>query len=262
MSTRGSICRARASRKMTAALGFWTSSFSSCAWLIPSSSLSPRIFFPNDTPNASLREGLRNADSGRSEDDEHEGRENEQHEREKHLDRRLVRGLLGPLPALHAKLVGLYTQHLRDADTQLLGLNDGVDERGQLLDADALFEFRHRLSAHLAHRDVAQHARQLLGQRPATLLRHAGETGFHAGRDQVHRVWHGADHHLLAGLDLALKPDAGKDPAEGGKHNDEDQLLNEEAAGKDDEHDEAQSREYREQHAPEGKVALERHRVA
>ena len=67
--------------------------------------------------------------------------------------------LLGPLPALRSKLVGLHAQHLRDADTQLLCLNNAVNKRGQLLDTDALFELGHRLSTHLAHRNVTQHVR-------------------------------------------------------------------------------------------------------
>src|SRR5439155_24658360 len=234
---------------------------------MPSSSRSPRIFFPSVTPYVSLSHGLRDPDDSRSEDDEQEGREDEQHEREEHLDRRFVGRLFGPLPALRSELVGLHTQHLRDADTQLLSLNNAVNKRGQLLDSDALFEFPHRLSPHLAHRNVAQHAGELLSQRAAALLRYAGkggiqtEAGLHAGRDQIHRVRHGADYHLLAGLDLALEPDTREDEAEGSKHDDENE-LHKEAAGKAHEHDQARSRARGADDAPEGEVALEGHRVA
>src|SRR5205809_4638696 len=42
--------------------------------------------------------------------------------------------------------------------TTLFRSNNAVNKSGQLLDSDALFEFRHRLSPHLAHRNVTQHA--------------------------------------------------------------------------------------------------------
>ena len=85
-------------------------------------------------------------------------------------------------------------KHLRDADTQLLGLDDRVDEVRQFVDADALAELLQGLAAQLTHRHVAQHALQLVGEGTVALLGDARErgvqteAGFDAGRDEVQRV--------------------------------------------------------------------------
>ena len=74
--------------------------------------------------------------AGPSSDDEHR-REDEEDGREDHLDRRLHRLLLGGGLAADARVGGLDAQDAAERDAELVGLDDGADERGQLGRVDA-----------------------------------------------------------------------------------------------------------------------------
>ena len=101
---------------------------------------------------------------------------------------------LRPLAPLGPKLVRLYPQHLSDPYTQLLGLYHRVNEVGQFVNADSLFQVDHRLATKLAHRHIPQHVGQLGGEGAFRLVRDAGEGGVQsqarldAGSHEVKRV--------------------------------------------------------------------------
>ena len=81
---------------------------------------------------------------------------------------------LGALAAQHAHLIGLDGEHLRDADAELLGLDQRGDELGQVGDIGAVHHVLQRLAARPADPHLGHHARQLGAQRVVRLLDHAG----------------------------------------------------------------------------------------
>ena len=110
-------------------------------------------------------------DRCRAQDDDEHCREDEQHQRDDHLDRRLLRLLLRPLLALGAQLVGLNSHDTPEADPGMFGLNDGVDERRDILGSSVRRAKSSSASRpRAAQRHLAQAAPKFLRERrPCTL---------------------------------------------------------------------------------------------
>ena len=155
--------------------------------------------------------------SGRPEDDDEQRREDAEHHRDQHLHRRLLGLLLGQLAALDAHLVGLGPQHPADRHAEGVGLEDGEHERPELGDVGAGVEGAHGVGPAGAGPHLAEHAGELVGERPG----HGGdgaverlleaEAGLDADDEQVEDVGQlGADL-VLPLLDLAVEDGVGAD---------------------------------------------------
>src|SRR5262245_53801759 len=82
-------------------------------------------------------------------DDEERWKETE-HQRENQLHRELGRLLLGPLPALDTRLLGMCAQRLRDTRPESIRLNEHRHQRADVIDLSALREVLEGLEARLA----------------------------------------------------------------------------------------------------------------
>ena len=147
-------------------------------------------------------------------------REDAEHHRDQHLDRRLLRPLLGQLTALDAHLVGLGAQHAADRHAERVGLEDGEHERADLGDVGPGLQGSHGVGPRRAGSHLAEHAAELVGQR----ARHRGdraverlleaEAGLDADREQVEDVGQLVAQLVLALLDPAVEHGVGAEDAD------------------------------------------------
>ncbi len=130
----------------------------------------------------------------RPEDDHEHRREDEQHGREEHLDRRLGGLFLGRGLALEAAVRGLHAQDTAERDAELVGLDERAHEGGDLARIQALSELLERLGTARADAHLAQHQLELLDQRPMHVLgqladrRVEREPGLNRNGQQIERV--------------------------------------------------------------------------
>ena len=75
---------------------------------------------------------------GRSNGHENQGRHHEQHQGNDHFDSGLGGLLFGALAAFGAQRFGMHAQGLGHAGSEAVGLDQGADERAQVIDAGAL----------------------------------------------------------------------------------------------------------------------------
>src|SRR5260370_35895526 len=85
--------------------------------------------------------------------DDEQGRKDAPDHREEHLQRRLRGLLLRALAAAAPHLFRLDAEHFRDTDTELFGLNQGLNEGVQLLDPGAAPHVVERLQPRPAEAD-------------------------------------------------------------------------------------------------------------
>src|SRR6185437_5236382 len=104
-------------------------------------------------------------DHRRSEDDHEDRGEDAEHEGEQHLDRRLLRLLLGHEATLDAHLVGLRSQEPGDGHTEGVGLQHGEDEAPQLGHVTAVRHGAQRVGPGRTDADLVQHPAELVGER-------------------------------------------------------------------------------------------------
>src|SRR5437667_11286300 len=103
-------------------------------------------------------------------DHDEERRQDEEGEREEHLDRQLAGCLLRPLPPLGAQQVGVRAQRLRHARAEPIALDDETGKRLQVLDAVAVAQPAERVLARPAAAQLEGDLREL----PADGVRYAG----------------------------------------------------------------------------------------
>src|SRR5438552_16704749 len=130
-------------------------------------------------------------------DHDEERRQDEEGEREEHLDRQLAGCLLRPLPPLGAQQVGVRAQRLRHARAEPIALDDEARQRLQVLDAVAVAQPAERVLARPPAAQLERDLRELPaeGVLPAgPLLADAGDggvearAGLQAGDLEVERV--------------------------------------------------------------------------
>ena len=113
---------------------------------------------------------------------------------------RLLSGLL----AAEARVGGLDAEDPSERDAELVGLDDGAHESGQLRRRDAFGELLERVLAALAYAHLAKHERELLGEGAVHVLGHLrdgaveAEACFDADGEQVERVRQLGPHGLAA----------------------------------------------------------------
>ena len=88
--------------------------------------------------------------------------------------------LLGPLTAASPDLLGLDAEHVGDADTELLRLDDRLDEVVQLVHLVAPRHVVERLDARAAQADLVEHLVELGSQSVAVLVADPAEGGVKA----------------------------------------------------------------------------------
>ena len=113
---------------------------------------------------ASGAEGLDELDDGRTEGDDVERREQTEHQRKHQLDADLRRPLLGALPPLGARHLGVRAQRLRDAGAEPVGLHQHRHQRPHVVHLRARREVLERLEPRLAGAAFDVDQPQLLGQ--------------------------------------------------------------------------------------------------
>ena len=129
-----------------------------------------------------------------AEDDQEHRREDEDHGREEHLDRRLHRLLLGGGLAAQARVGGLHAQDPAERDAELVGLDHRAHEGGDLRRRHALGQLLQRVVARLADADLAERERELVDERALHVLGQLreraveAEAGLDRDREQVERV--------------------------------------------------------------------------
>ena len=93
-----------------------------------------------------------------------------QNTRKHHLDGRGERSLLSTLPAADADLVGLHSQHPRNRDTELVGLDQRENERVEIVDVGSFGEVPQRHVPGHAHARLLEGARELAGEFTGNVL--------------------------------------------------------------------------------------------
>lgn len=178
-----------------------------------------------------------------------QGWEDQQNHRDHHFDGCLVRFFLGALAAFDAHLVGLHAQDFRQADTELVGLNDGGGEAGYVWHLDAVGHIAQGFTANLAELDFTQYAPEGNGEVVIPLLIHfahrlvEAQTGFHADRQQVKRIGQRLEDAILATGDLAAQEHDGQKVAQQGGNRGIEQGIRVTGWRHDEEHHEGQQRQ-------------------
>src|SRR4051794_12551584 len=193
---------------------------------------------------SSDRQVLHDQNKGRPEDDHEQRREDAPDEREQHLDRRLGSLFLGALPALDAELLRLDLEHLRDRNTELLGLDDRADEVRERLDFGPWDDVAERLATRLAHAHLGQRAPELVDERALHLLDDLAQRGVEAkagadgDREQVEGVRDPDQDGLLPRLDSPAEPELRAQVADAGADEAQEQTLDDLAREKTEEDEE------------------------
>src|SRR5439155_18039940 len=119
-------------------------------------------------------------DDGRPHQDDEQGREDAADHGEEHFQRGLRGLLLGTLTATAPHLFRLDAEHLGDADAELLGLDQRLDEGVQLLDAGAAAHVIERLQSRPTEADLVEHLRELVREGVLELFRQPADAGVEA----------------------------------------------------------------------------------
>src|SRR5690606_7797649 len=164
-------------------------------------------------------ERLEHLHSRRAEQYDPDRGEDEDNQRDHHLNRGLLRLLLCALAPFDTHLCGLDVEDLRDAHTELVRLDDRANEGGHVRHAKVFVHRTQRLAPRLAKLDLLDHTPEGESKLIIPLLvdlRHRlveAQTSIDADRHQVERIRQRLDNLLLAALDLAREHHLRQDEA-------------------------------------------------
>src|SRR6185312_3112454 len=189
-------------------------------------SSAPPVAYLQLLPNGSAAEAglehLADRDYRRPHHGDEQRRQNEEHQRKQHLERRGRRLLLNRLAPLHAQRLGVDFQHVTNARSPLLALDHRGDERPHLFHSRAVVQSAERLLPRHSRIGLPVHNVELvgeLGMHVANVARNTQQRGVQtdtrldAHHHEVERVGDAVPDRLLAMKDTIAEEPHRQSPA-------------------------------------------------
>src|SRR5919202_911428 len=129
---------------------------------------------------SAMDEHLGDPDRAGTDHDDEEDREDADQDREDDLHGDLLRLLLRALTTAHPQLARLLAEHAGDGHAEPVRLDQGGDERLDLVDVAALGDIRERLHARAAELNLLEHPGELRRQRPRGVVGPLPQAGVEA----------------------------------------------------------------------------------